>query len=246
MKKIPRPVATVKIFEKAFEVKTTKTGQPAKVFKEVLLNQLLDSITDEQCNITQQLKGHEIKPAKTSRLNFLSKLFHTPRGISSRKGIARDLQNLVAKKISELTGLECGKDKDIQGREMGQSGTDVRLSEAARSLFPFSVEGKSGTINVKAAVKQAKANMAGYDDWLVVYNDPHPWSERRQEAVVIIRLDLFFDLMKSMKRLENGKIRAIDQINKLGAHQILSVDNDVIPESTDGRNWVEVHYLVKV
>src|SRR5574343_1078574 len=204
MKKIPRPVATVKIFEKAFEVKTTKTGQPAKVFKEVLLNQLLDSITDEQCNITQQLKGHEIKPAKTSRLNFLSKLFHTPRGISSRKGIARDLQNLVAKKISELTGLECGKDKDIQGREMGQSGTDVRLSEAARSLFPFSVECKSGTINVKAAVKQAKANMAGYNinNWLVVYNDPHLRKESKQEAIAMVDLDLFFDLMRTWKCLK--------------------------------------------
>src|SRR5574343_262267 len=204
MKKIPRPVATVKIFEKAFEVKTTKTGQPAKVFKEVLLNQLLDSITDEQCNIIQQLKGHEIKPAKTSRLNFLSKLFHKTRSISSRKGIARDLQNIVAKKISELTGLECGKNKDIQGREMGQSGTDVRLSQASRSLFPFAVECKSGSINVKSAVKQAKANMAGYNinNWLVVYNDPHLRKESKQEAIAMVDLDLFFDLMRTWKCLK--------------------------------------------
>lgn len=204
MKKIKRPTATVNIADKEVELRSIKTGKPVKVTKEDLLLRLLTSMTEEQWQLIQQLKGHEIKLAKTSRLNFLSKLFHKTRSISTRKGIARDLQNLVAQKISELTGLKCGKDQDIQGREMGQSGTDVRLSEAARSLFPFSVECKSGTINVKAAVKQAKANMAGYNinNWLVVYNDPHLRKESKQEAIAMVDLDLFFDLMRTWKCLK--------------------------------------------
>ena len=178
-----------------------------RVKKDTLLNQLLDSMTDEQWRLIELLKGYEIKPSKTSRLNFLSKVFHKTRSVSARKGIARDLQNLVARKVSELTGLKYGKDEDIQGREMGQSGTDVKLSEAARSLFPFSVECKSGMINVKAAVRQAKANMAGYgvDNWLVVYNDPHRRMMNRLEAVAIIDLDLFFDLMRAWKYFKVDK-----------------------------------------
>lgn len=161
-------------------------------------------MTEEQWRIIQELKGYKISPVRTSRLNFLSSSFHRTRSIPARKGIARDLQNLVARKISELTGLQCGKDQDIQGREMGQPGTDIRLSETARKLFPFSVECKSGSMNLQAAIRQAKANMVyGYANWLVVYNNPHRRRESRQEPVVILDLDLFFSLLGVVK---NGEV----------------------------------------
>lgn len=67
------------------------------------------------------------------------------KGISTRsaKAKGRRLQNYVAEKISEITGLPWGKDEEIQGREMGQSGVDIKLSKRARKRFPFSVECKA-------------------------------------------------------------------------------------------------------
>ena len=46
--------------------------------------------------------------------------------VSSAKAKARILQNWVAQKISEITGIACGKDCQIEGREMGQQGTAVQ------------------------------------------------------------------------------------------------------------------------
>lgn len=46
----------------------------------------------------------------------------------SGKAKGRRLQDWVAQRISDITELGWGKDMDITPREMGQTGTDVRLS----------------------------------------------------------------------------------------------------------------------
>ena len=62
---------------------------------------------------------------------------------SSAKAKGRRLQQWVCQQIASVTGLPFGKDMTIASREMGQSGTDVRLVGEARDAFPFSIECKN-------------------------------------------------------------------------------------------------------
>ena len=79
--------------------------------------------------------------------------------ISSRKGKGRQLQQSVAKRISDLIELPWGKDEQIASREMAQSGTDIRLIGEAKELFPWSVECKrQESWGVHEWIKQAKMN----------------------------------------------------------------------------------------
>jgi hypothetical protein len=118
--------------------------------------------------------------------------------IKSRKAKARRLQNWAAKKISGLLGIPCGKDKDIQGREMGQSGADVRLMGVARELFKYSVECKfCESWAIPAWIKQAKSNQDEETDWLLFIK------KNRHEEIVIMDAEAFFKLCK--KALEKEK-----------------------------------------
>lgn len=109
---------------------------------------------------------------------------------SSAKAKGRKLQNWVAEKISKITGIEWGKDCMIQGREMGQSGVDVKLYGPAKEKFPFSVECKNQeSWSVPAWVKQAKTNVMKGTDWLLVI------SKNRHEEIVVMNGDAFFDWM---------------------------------------------------
>lgn len=111
--------------------------------------------------------------------------------IKSRKAKARRLQNWVAEKISDLLGIPCGKDKEIQGREMGQSGTDVRLMGKARELFKYSVECKfCESWAIPAWIKQAKSNQDEGTDWLLFIK------KNRHEEIVVMDAEAFFRLCK--------------------------------------------------
>ena len=114
--------------------------------------------------------------------------------ISSGKAKGRRLQQLVACKIGEITGLPCGKDCDIESRPMGQTGPDVRLSPNARRLFNFSVECKnSETWGLPNTIEQARANCYPGTDWLVVL------SKNRVKPIAVIDLDVFFALLAKAK-----------------------------------------------
>ena len=79
--------------------------------------------------------------------------------VRSAKAKGRRLQQWTAKQISDLSGIPCGKDEEICSREMGQSGTDVRLSKNVKKLFPYSIETKcQERFNVVSAIEQAKSN----------------------------------------------------------------------------------------
>ena len=74
--------------------------------------------------------------------------------ISSAKAKGRNLQKWVCGKISKLLNIPWGKDELIASREMGQSGTDVRLIGEALEKFPYSVECKwQETWSIPAWVK---------------------------------------------------------------------------------------------
>jgi hypothetical protein len=114
----------------------------------------------------------------------------------SRKAKGRRLQNWAAKKISDLLSIPWGKDKDIQGREMGQSGTDIKLYGEALKLFPFSVECKyQETWSIPAWVKQAQENENEGTHWLLICK------KNREKPVIILDVDVFFELYREV--LEN-------------------------------------------
>ena len=112
--------------------------------------------------------------------------------VKSAKAKGRILQNWVAEKISQLLNIPYGKDELISSREMGQSGTDVRLIGKSLELFPFSVECKSTeSWQIHEAIKQAKDNKKDGTDWLLFMK------RSRQEPVVIMDAERFFELYKT-------------------------------------------------
>ena len=108
---------------------------------------------------------------------------------SSAKAKGRRLQQWIAKRISDITGLPYGKDEVIESREMGQSGVDVKLYGDAKEMFPFSVEAKAQeTWSIPAWIKQAKDNQLKDTDWLLFATKNH------FDKVVIMDADVFFDI----------------------------------------------------
>lgn len=79
---------------------------------------------------------------------------------------------------------------DVKSTAMGQGGEDVKLSPAARAVFPYSVECKRNkSFAVYGPYAQAKANCRGYEPLLVIQGD-------RQKPLVLLDLDHFMELAK--------------------------------------------------
>lgn len=115
----------------------------------------------------------------------------------SGKNKGRRLQNWVAEKIGNLTGLPVGKDEPIESRQMGETGVDIRLDNEARRLFPFSVECKNKeTWNVPASIEQAKANTYPGTDWLLFY------SKNNYKPIAILDAEAFFSILERCEKLE--------------------------------------------
>lgn len=118
---------------------------------------------------------------------------------SSAKAKGRRLQQWVCSKISEITGIEWGKDKEIDSREMGQSGTDVKLYGEAKEMFKFDVEIKNQeTWTIPAWIKQAKSNQSQGRDWMLVVSRNY-----FKVPIVILDADVFFKIYK--KIIDVGK-----------------------------------------
>ena len=167
-----------------------------KLKKGELIKLLANSITEEQWDLISQLRNQPVPPTQAKKESFLNSLFHKTISRSSAKGKARNLQQWVCKKISELTGLPWGKDEEIASREMGQTGADVRLSQTARIRFPFTVECKSGDQwNLPYAIKQCQANLYPETDWMVVIDRPSNEKEKRIPPIVILDGEAFFRIM---------------------------------------------------
>lgn len=110
---------------------------------------------------------------------------------ASAKDKGRRLQKWVMEKISELTGYPCGKDELIASREMGQTGTDIRLIGPAKEKFPFAVECKyQERWALPEWIQQAKANTSeDLPDWLLFIK------KNRSDPIVVMDADLFFRLL---------------------------------------------------
>jgi hypothetical protein len=110
------------------------------------------------------------------------------------KAKGRRLQQEVAERVSKFTGLDCGKDEDIESRPMGQTGPDLRLSKEALKLFAFTVECKNQeTWHIHEAIKQVKANRLPHTDWLVIFG------KNNSNPVVVMDMDTFFKILDNKK-----------------------------------------------
>ena len=115
--------------------------------------------------------------------------------VQSAKAKGRKAQQWIMRKISDLTGIPCGKDELIASREMGQSGTDVRLIGKAQKAFPWSVECKwQESWSVPAFIRQAKENQKKDTDWLLLMK------RNQHEYVVVLDAEVFFKLLENKKQ----------------------------------------------
>lgn len=117
---------------------------------------------------------------------------------ASAKAKGRELQQWVCQRISDLLSIPWGKDELISSREMGQSGTDVRLIGEAQERFPFSVECKNQeTWAIPQWIKQAQANQKEGTAWLLVAK------RNRTKPVVIMDAAAFFRLLEQRENHAN-------------------------------------------
>jgi len=121
---------------------------------------------------------------------------------SSAKAKGRRLQNWVANCISTVTGIKCGKDELIQGREMGQTGCDVKLIGDAAKAYPFAVECKNTEKwDVGKAIEQAQQNGEKMAlTWQVFL------SKNRFPPVVVMDAEAWFSLYRELLRWREGNM----------------------------------------
>lgn len=107
---------------------------------------------------------------------------------SSCKQKGRRLQQWIAKQISKVTKIPCGKDCLIEPREMGQRGTDIKLYAQAAEMYPFAIEAKNKEqFAINDAIQQAKNNRANGQDWQVF------WKKNGMKPVVVMDAATWFD-----------------------------------------------------
>lgn len=108
----------------------------------------------------------------------------TPRSRKSKGAkFQKEIRDLLLETFTEL------EEDDIKTAIMGESGTDIKLSPAARKLIPFSIEAKAQeTISLRKWWDQTKANAGNYIPLLVT-------KQSRKEPLVILSLDDFIKLI---------------------------------------------------
>jgi len=129
--------------------------------------------------------------------------------VQAAKSKGRNLQKLVARKISELLNEPFGPDEDIASRPMGQSGCDIRLSPRLKKVFPYSIECKcQERFNVASALKQAIDNQEEGTEWLLFY------TKNRFPTVVSMDINHFFELLKRIKNAEKTPVKKLSKPQK--------------------------------
>ncbi len=125
--------------------------------------------------------------------------------VQSAKAKGRELQKWVVRKLSEITQIPSGKDCLIQSREMGQSGTDVKLIGPALDAIPYSIECKrTESWSVHSWIEQAQANQLPDTNWLLIAR------RSNKKAVAFMDAEHFFDLFKELydyRMAKNNKIK---------------------------------------
>jgi len=119
----------------------------------------------------------------------------------SRKQKGKALQNRVRQDLVDRLGIDPG---DILSTAMGQSGCDLYLSPAARTIFPFGVECKAQErIALPEWWKQCARNAAaeGLTPLLV-------FRRNREDALAVLRWE---DLLALLSEVQNLHEAALEQ-----------------------------------
>lgn len=116
---------------------------------------------------------------------------------SSAKAKGRKLQQFVRDRIIDIYNLP---KEDVVSTSMGAQGVDVKLSTAARELFPFSVEAKSyKKVAVYNWFKQAEDNTDGQTSPLLVVK------QDRSKPLVVLSWDTFEYLVRYINELRKSR-----------------------------------------
>ena len=111
----------------------------------------------------------------------------------SAKNKGRRLQNEVRDNLRARLvkfGLE---DDDIKSAIMGESGIDLKLSPAARRLFPYSTECKNQEkLSIWSALKQAESNTRAGTAPVLFFTRNH------SKTYAVVEIDHFLDLVESV------------------------------------------------
>lgn len=108
---------------------------------------------------------------------------------SSAKAKGRRLQDEIRDSI--LAQYPTLEPDDVQCAIMGQSGTDIKLSPAARRVFPYAVECKNQEkLNVWSALEQSEQNAKEGQTPIVAFKRNH------SDTYVALKWEDFMTLMK--------------------------------------------------
>ena len=111
----------------------------------------------------------------------------------SAKNKGRRLQNEVRDNLRGRFVKYGIEDDDIKSAIMGESGIDLKLSPAARKLFPYSAECKNQeALSIWSALKQAENN-AREDTTPVLF-----FKRNHSKTYAVVELDHFLDLVESV------------------------------------------------
>ena len=149
---------------------------------------------------------------------------------SSAKAKGREFQKVVRDKLRLIGAKYMLVDEDIESRPMGQNGTDIILSPAARTVFGnLQVECKKvEKLNViETFMKHAERYKDIPGDKLLIHTR-NSKSNKRVPALVTMDIDCFMDLIDTtieqeylIKRFTEDlidvkqRVKALETINKL-------------------------------
>ena len=107
-----------------------------------------------------------------------------PRSAKNKgKRLQNKIRDLILEKFDSL------EPDDVRSITMGDSGEDILLSPAARSLFPYSVECKNQEkINIWSSLEQAEEN-SGKHTPLVIFK------RNRSKTYAVLEFDKLLELL---------------------------------------------------
>lgn len=129
---------------------------------------------------------------------------------SAAKAKGRRLQDFVAESFLKMySSLE---DDDVKTAIMGESGTDIKLSPAARKLIPFDIECKNQEkLNIWSSIIQCESNCKNERIPLLVFK------RNRSKTYACIEFEKLLELLQKNK----------DNVNTGSCIQIQSTNTTV-------------------
>lgn len=110
----------------------------------------------------------------------------------SAKAKGRNLQNWVAEQLRLLFNLP---KTDVKPAIMGEKGEDIKLSEKARTLFPFSIECKNlASIAIYKHYQQAEENAGDHEPLLVI-------KQNHSDPLVVMDAYEFFNMIADYRTI---------------------------------------------